>query len=232
MKILIAAVSSTLLLLTAAQAQNDRANQQLQQRAQDQREHDERAQERGRPRPTQKPEPRMGRANRQDAPATVQRNDVTPGSPNRPGAQSGPGRRDFDRRRDNRHDAPTTTQRNDVTPGWPNRPGAQSGPGRRDFDRRRDNRPDWNRFHGNFHAERRFHAKPWHPPRGYQYRRWTYGERLPSLYYSRSLWISTFALFGLMAPPPDTVWVRSGPDALLVDRDTGEIIRVQYGVFY
>lgn len=35
-----------------------------------------------------------------------------------------------------------------------------------------------------------------------------------------------------MAPPPDAVWVRYGPDALLVDRMTGEIIRVQYGVFY
>jgi Ni/Co efflux regulator RcnB len=89
-----------------------------------------------------------------------------------------------------------------------------------------------NGFKGNFHAEQRFHATPWHPPRGYQYRHWSYGERLPALYFAPSLWISSFALYGLMAPPPDTVWVRSGPDALLVDRATGGILRVQYDVFY
>ena len=105
----------------------------------------------------------------------------------------------------------------------PDRPGAgPHGFGHRDF----------GSIHGNFHAERRFHAAPWHPPRDYQYRRWTYGERLPSLYFAPGLWITSFGLYGLMAPPPDTVWVRNGPDALLVDRDSGEIIRVQYDVFY
>jgi Ni/Co efflux regulator RcnB len=104
------------------------------------------------------------------------------------------------------------------------------GPDRNDF--HRGPRQDFDRFHGNFPADRRFHAGPWRPPRGYQYRRWTYGERLPSLYFDPSLWITRFALYGLMAPLPDTVWVRSGPDALLVDRATGEIVRAQYGVFY
>ena len=35
-----------------------------------------------------------------------------------------------------------------------------------------------------------------------------------------------------MDPPYGYVWVRYGDDALLVDVDTGEILRVVYGVFY
>ena len=35
-----------------------------------------------------------------------------------------------------------------------------------------------------------------------------------------------------MPPPPDAVWVRYGDDALLIDRYTGEVIQVEYGVFY
>jgi Ni/Co efflux regulator RcnB len=88
---------------------------------------------------------------------------------------------------------------------------------------------DFDRFGGNFHAEHRFHAGEWHGP---QYRHWTFGERLPPAYYSRSLWIGSYGIYGLMAPPADAVWVRSGPDALLVDRATGEVIRVEYGIFY
>ena len=35
-----------------------------------------------------------------------------------------------------------------------------------------------------------------------------------------------------MPPPPGTVWVRYGRDALLIDRYTGEVIQVEYSVFY
>jgi hypothetical protein len=35
-----------------------------------------------------------------------------------------------------------------------------------------------------------------------------------------------------MLPPPGTVWVRYGSDAVLIDRDTGEVIRVVYNIFY
>ena len=113
----------------------------------------------------------------------------------------------------------------------PNRPGHNDHVNNPSNDRPM-RRPDLDRFHGNFNAERRFHAGPWRPPRDYHYRRWSYGERLPALYFAPNFWIASFGLYGLMAPPPDAVWVRSGPDALLVDRATGEIIRVQYGVFY
>jgi hypothetical protein len=35
-----------------------------------------------------------------------------------------------------------------------------------------------------------------------------------------------------MPPPPGTVWVRDNTDALLIDRYTGEVIEVDYNVFY
>ena len=75
----------------------------------------------------------------------------------------------------------------------------------------------------------RFHAGEW---RGPHYRHWKFGERLPPAYYSRGLWINSYGIYGLMTPPADAVWVRSDPDALLVDRYTGEVIRVVYGIFY
>ena len=36
----------------------------------------------------------------------------------------------------------------------------------------------------------------------------------------------------LIAPPYGAIWVRVGDDALLIDQYTGEIIEVDYGVFY
>jgi Ni/Co efflux regulator RcnB len=36
---------------------------------------------------------------------------------------------------------------------------------------------------------------------------------------------------GLYAPPPGFVWVRFGPDLLLVNRHTGQIADVIYGAF-
>ncbi len=37
---------------------------------------------------------------------------------------------------------------------------------------------------------------------------------------------------GLEAPPPGCVWVRYGPDLLLVQRYSGQIVDVIYGAFY
>jgi Ni/Co efflux regulator RcnB len=81
-------------------------------------------------------------------------------------------------------------------------------------------------------AVHRFRAGPYHAPLGWRYRRWVFGERLPSVYFGSAFWITDFLAFDLFAPPDGLVWVRYGPDALLIDRYTGEIIQVQYGVFY
>jgi Ni/Co efflux regulator RcnB len=91
---------------------------------------------------------------------------------------------------------------------------------------------DVKRYQRTFNAQRRFNAGTYHPPQGYNYRRWSYGQRLPAVYFRQNFWLTNFVLYGLMPPPPDCMWVRYGPDALLVDRYTGEIIQVSYGVFY
>lgn len=88
------------------------------------------------------------------------------------------------------------------------------------------------RFRRNFDAPRRYNAGQYHAPRGYNYRRYGYGQRLPRDYYARNFWLSDFLTFGLLSPPDGYVWVRYGPDALLIDEETGEIIQVQYNVFY
>jgi Ni/Co efflux regulator RcnB len=69
-------------------------------------------------------------------------------------------------------------------------------------------------------------------PSGYSYRRWHYGDRLPRAYYARNFWLTNFVIYGLFAPPPGLIWVRYGPDALLIDQYTGEIVQVRYNVFY
>jgi Ni/Co efflux regulator RcnB len=63
-------------------------------------------------------------------------------------------------------------------------------------------------------------------------RRWSYGQNLPAAYYARSYWIDDFLLYALYGPPAGYVWVRVGDDALLIDRYTGRIAAVEYGVFY
>lgn len=84
----------------------------------------------------------------------------------------------------------------------------------------------------NMQATQRFHGSSYNAPRGYQYRHWSYGERLPSGYFVRNYWIANFVIYGLFAPPPDLVWVRVGDDALLIDQENGDIVQVRYGVFY
>jgi Ni/Co efflux regulator RcnB len=87
-------------------------------------------------------------------------------------------------------------------------------------------------YHRNIVATHRFHAGAYRAPHGYAYRRWTFGERLPAVYYAQDFWIGSYVDFGLMAPPDGCVWVRFGPDALLIDEDTGEVVQAVYGVFY
>jgi Ni/Co efflux regulator RcnB len=88
------------------------------------------------------------------------------------------------------------------------------------------------RLRRNVTAARHFHAGLYRAPPGYHYRRWGFGEFLPAIYWGRDYWITDFLAFGLFAPPGGYIWVRYGPDALLIDQYTGEIIQVDYGVFY
>lgn len=92
--------------------------------------------------------------------------------------------------------------------------------------------PSINSLRFNVQASRQFHNGSYNAPQGYQYRHWGYGERLPRGYFVRDYWITDFLMFGLFTPPTDLIWVRVGDDALLVDRYSGDIVQVDYGVFY
>lgn len=104
------------------------------------------------------------------------------------------------------------------------RPPINGGP-RRDYSGFRD-------YHRSFNSPRRFRAPPYRRPAGWYERRWTFGDFLPALFWSNAYWLDDFDYYELPPPPYGTVWVRNYNDALLVDRDTGEIISIRYDVFY
>jgi Ni/Co efflux regulator RcnB len=86
----------------------------------------------------------------------------------------------------------------------------------------------------NISARHHYHYRggDYRGPNGYSYRRWTYGEDLPSIYFVQDYWITDYSDYGLQDPPYGCTWVRYGDDALLIDEDTGEILEVVYGQFY
>lgn len=146
---------------------------------------------------------------------------------NRPDNRPGGNRPDFGNRPDHgRPDNNRPGNRPDF--GRPdNRPG---NPGYRP-----GNRPDYSHFrdyHRAFRAPQRYRAPAYRRPSGWYYRRWSFGDILPSLFWSQSYWLTNYMLYGLPPPPFGAVWVRYGNDALLIDRYTGEVISVQYDVFY
>jgi Ni/Co efflux regulator RcnB len=89
-------------------------------------------------------------------------------------------------------------------------------------------------FPHQIHADRRFswHGDhDWRNQPGYYYRRWTYGEFLPLGWFVSQFWIDDYFDYDLPVPPYGYEWVRSGPDALLVDTYTGEVVEAVYGIF-
>ena len=55
---------------------------------------------------------------------------------------------------------------------------------------------------------------------------------LPPLFLARAYWYADYAALGLPPPDPGFQWVRYGPDLLLVNLDSGQVVDVIYGVFY
>jgi Ni/Co efflux regulator RcnB len=131
--------------------------------------------------------------------------------------------------RDNaqRNDKPATrdAERND-------RPVDRTGPGRNANPPVQRDRARYQDYRHNYTATRRFQVDIYRWNSGRSYRRYGYGERLPVYYYSRNYWLADFLMYGLFAPPPGLIWVRYGPDALLIDEETGEIYQVRYNIFY
>lgn len=82
-----------------------------------------------------------------------------------------------------------------------------------------------------FHAQRRFHADFYNRPHGWYARRWGFGEFLPWGWFAPSYYLD-YEDYDLPVPPIGCEWVREGPDAVLVNVWTGEVLSVDYGVFW
>jgi Ni/Co efflux regulator RcnB len=79
---------------------------------------------------------------------------------------------------------------------------------------------------------RPIHRPGWHYPRGWSYRRWRPGLSLPLLFWGSRYFFRDYSLLGLGTPPPGFVWVRYGPDLLLVRERDRQIVDVIYGAFF
>lgn len=76
------------------------------------------------------------------------------------------------------------------------------------------------------------HLSPFVYPHGYAYRRWAVGGILPPLFLVPAYYYTGYATLGLPPPEPGFQWVRYGPDLLLVNVGSGQVVDVAYGVFY
>jgi Ni/Co efflux regulator RcnB len=77
-----------------------------------------------------------------------------------------------------------------------------------------------------------FHAPAFHYPEGYAYRRWGRGDRLPLLFLAPEYVFLNYAALDLDPPPYGYEWVRYGPDLLLVQLGTGQVVEVVPGAIY
>jgi Ni/Co efflux regulator RcnB len=95
------------------------------------------------------------------------------------------------------------------------------------------NRQIWsgNQKHWDWNG-RRYHFGRYDYPYGYHYRRWLIGQSLPPVFLRDQYIFVNYGDLGFDDPPPGYEWVRYGTDLLLVDLDTGEVVDVEYGVFY
>jgi Ni/Co efflux regulator RcnB len=73
---------------------------------------------------------------------------------------------------------------------------------------------------------------PWVYPPGYAYRLWVVGAILPPLFWSSPTYYYTdWDAMGLPPPDPGFQYVQYGPDLLLVNIATGEVVQVFPGAF-
>ncbi len=82
------------------------------------------------------------------------------------------------------------------------------------------------------HEIHRAHLAPFAYPPGYRYQRWAAGMVLPPLFLVPAYFYADWAALGLVAPEAGFQWVRYGPDLLLVNVTTGQVVDAVYGVFY
>jgi len=85
-----------------------------------------------------------------------------------------------------------------------------------------------------------FHPGGFHPGHGFgaphgvwpvHFHRWGYGQFYPRDLLVPAAFLVDYAAYDLAAPAADCEWVQNGPDALLVNLDTGQVIQVVPGAF-
>jgi Nickel/cobalt transporter regulator len=83
-------------------------------------------------------------------------------------------------------------------------------------------------FHGHPFAWHPVHfGRPWIYPPGYAYRAWAVGAILPPLFWqSPTYYYTGWAGMGLPPPDPGYQYVQYGPDLLLVNVATGQVVQV------
>ncbi|HEX7887695.1 MAG TPA: RcnB family protein [Phenylobacterium sp.] len=168
---------------------------------------------------------RPGGQDLHDRRADVPRADLPRGGGRRDEGRRDDGRRDWGGRGDN--------DRRD----WDRRDNDRRDWGRRDDDRRRwdgrDDRRRWER--GRYppaYASAQRYRYAWRPPSGFYLRSWSFGEVFPRGWYGPGRWIDDPWQYELPLPPPGYEWVRSGPDALLIDEFNGRIVQIVRDAFW
>jgi hypothetical protein len=127
-----------------------------------------------------------------------------------------------------------------VTPAFQGGPSRAFNTGRPSFGapgfRPGGNRPQYNAqyFPRTFNIGQRYQWRggPWRGPQGFYYRPWFYGQVLPFGWFSAPYYINDYYDYSLPVPPYGYEWIRNGPDALLVDIGSGEVVSSVPGVFY
>lgn len=107
---------------------------------------------------------------------------------------------------------------------------------RRDWrDDRRDARSDWRddrRGYGPGDRFARYRGEAFSYPRGYGYRYYQPGVRIPRVYFDSRYYIGRPDFYRLPPAYGGTRWLRIGPDALLIRAYDGQVVRVIRGLFY
>jgi len=104
-------------------------------------------------------------------------------------------------------------------------------------DRSRSHAPHWRSvewrrsWHHGWSGNRYTAPARYYYPRGFSYRSWSIGYRLPAAFYVPTYYVD-YRGYGLAVPPYGTEWVRVDADLLLVDIITGEIIDILRRFYY
>jgi hypothetical protein len=88
-------------------------------------------------------------------------------------------------------------------------------------------------WHGHSYAWHPVHfPHPWVYPPGFAYRLWAVGAILPPLFWwTPTYYYAGYADMGLPPPDPGFQYIQYGPDLLLVNVATGEVVQVFRGAF-